>query len=113
MNGGNRYRTARVRVGMEWLLTPLLLAQNYHLVHHLHPAIPFYRCARVWRHNEQAYLQRNVPIATVFGQQLDAAQYQQWKHLNRNLWELLPMRRPAAKREFPSPQASTKPAALQ
>ena len=39
----NRYRATRNRVGMEWLLTPLLLSQNYHLVHHLHPSIPFYR----------------------------------------------------------------------
>jgi hypothetical protein len=50
----------------------------------------------MWRHNEQAYLQCNVPIATVFGQQLDSTQYQQWKHFNGNLWELLPMRKPAA-----------------
>ena len=28
---------------MEWLLTPLMLSQNYHLVHHLHPSVPFYR----------------------------------------------------------------------
>ena len=39
----NRYRATRNRVGSEWILTPLLLSQNYHLVHHLHPSIPFYR----------------------------------------------------------------------
>jgi fatty acid desaturase len=30
-------------------LTPLLLGQNYHLIHHLYPAVPFYRYGRVWR----------------------------------------------------------------
>ena len=42
----NRYRATRNRVGMEWLFTPLMLSQNYHLVHHLHPSIPFYRYLR-------------------------------------------------------------------
>ena len=100
---GNRYSATRVRVGMEWLFTPLMLAQNYHLVHHLHPAIPFYRCARMWRHNEEAYLERNVPIATVFGQQLNSAQYRKWKYLNRKLWRLLPVRRPASSEFLSSP----------
>lgn len=36
------------RVGMEWLLTPVLLYQNYHLVHHLYPTVPFYRNIKVW-----------------------------------------------------------------
>jgi fatty acid desaturase len=92
----SHYSSARVRVGMEWLFTPLMLSQNYHLVHHLHPAIPFYRCARMWRHNEETYLARNVPIATVFGQKLNSAQYREWKQLNRKLWRLLPVRRPAS-----------------
>ena len=39
----NRYRATRNRVGLEWLFTPLMLSQNYHLVHHLHPSVPFYR----------------------------------------------------------------------
>lgn len=36
------------RVGMEWFLTPVLLAQNYHLVHHLYPTAPFYRYLKIW-----------------------------------------------------------------
>lgn len=92
----NRYRATRIRVGMEWLFTPLLLAQNYHLVHHLHPAVPFYRCPRRWRRNEEAYLQRNVAIASVFGRQLNSDQYREWKRLNHKLWRLLPVRRPAS-----------------
>jgi len=34
---------------MEWLLTPVLLYQNYHLVHHLYPTVPFYRYISIWR----------------------------------------------------------------
>jgi fatty acid desaturase len=37
------YRSTSNRVGFEWLLTPLFIYQNYHLVHHLYPAVPFYR----------------------------------------------------------------------
>ncbi len=42
------YQATSNRVGSEWLLTPLLLSQNYHLVHHLYPTVPFYRYLRVW-----------------------------------------------------------------
>ncbi|UXA21041.1 fatty acid desaturase [Mycobacterium sp. SMC-4] len=90
----NRYRATRNRVGAEWLLTPLLLSQNYHLVHHLHPSIPFHRYVAAWRRNESAYLERDSAISTVFGQQLDAAQYREWKQLNGKLAALLPVRMP-------------------
>ena len=78
----NRYRATRNRVGMEWLFTPLLLSQNYHLVHHLHPSVPFYRYVATWRRNEEAYLERDAAIATVFGKQLDPDEYREWKELN-------------------------------
>lgn len=44
----NPYATAYMRMGKEWLLTPLLMHQNYHLIHHLYPTIPFYRYHKVW-----------------------------------------------------------------
>ncbi|MGU3293167.1 fatty acid desaturase [Williamsia sp. M5A3_1d] len=91
----NRYRATRNRVGGEWILTPLLLSQNYHLVHHLHPSIPFYRYVAAWRKNEQAYLDRDVALTTVFGRDLDAASYDEWKRLNGQLTPLLPVRMPA------------------
>lgn len=90
----NRYRATRNRVGAEWILTPLLLSQNYHLVHHLHPSVPFYRYVAAWRRNEAAYLERDAAISTVFGQQLDATQYHEWKQLNGKLAALLPVRMP-------------------
>lgn len=90
----NRYRATRNRVGSEWVLTPLLLSQNYHLVHHLHPSIPFHRYVAAWRRNEEAYLERDAAIGTVFGQQLDSDEYREWKRLNGKLARLLPVRRP-------------------
>ena len=90
----NRYRATRNRVGSEWILTPLLLSQNYHLVHHLHPSIPFHRYVATWRRNEEAYLERDAAIGTVFGAQLDADEYRDWKRLNGKLARLLPVRMP-------------------
>ncbi|SOJ57592.1 1,2-phenylacetyl-CoA epoxidase, subunit E [Mycobacterium simulans] len=90
----NRYRATRNRVGAEWLFTPVLLSQNYHLVHHLHPSVPFYRYLRTWQRNEEAYLERNAAISTVFGQQLNPDEFREWKELNGRLARLLPVRMP-------------------
>ena len=90
----NRYRATRVRVGMEWLFTPLTLSQNYHLVHHLHPSIPFHRYSATWRRNQEAYLDREIAIATVFGRQLTSDEFREWKELNRALLRLVPVRSP-------------------
>ncbi|MCR6483390.1 fatty acid desaturase [Amycolatopsis sp. OK19-0408] len=72
---GGRFGTTRVRIGLERLLTPALLAQNLHLVHHLHPAVPFHRYRRVWLENREAYLARDVPISTAWGRDLTAEEY--------------------------------------
>jgi ring-1,2-phenylacetyl-CoA epoxidase subunit PaaE len=92
----NRYRATRNRVGMEWLFTPLMLSQNYHLVHHLHPSVPFYRYLRTWRRNEEAYLQRDAAISTTFGKSLNPNEFRQWKQLNHKLLKVLPARMPTA-----------------
>lgn len=93
---GNRYRATRNRVGAEWILTPLLLSQNYHLVHHLHPSVPFHRYVAAWRRNEAAYLDHDPALITVFGQQLDADEYRTWKQLNGRLARVLPVHAPRA-----------------
>jgi ring-1,2-phenylacetyl-CoA epoxidase subunit PaaE len=77
----DKYRATRVRVGGEALLTPLFVYQNYHLVHHLHPSVPFYRYVRAWRRNEQAYLDRNAAISTWFGRSLTASEYRAWRRI--------------------------------
>ena len=71
----DKYRATRIRVGGEGWMTPLFVYQNYHLVHHLHPSVPFYRYLRAWRRNEQAYLDRNAAISTVFGRSLTPSEY--------------------------------------
>lgn len=66
----DRFRVARVRVGWERVMNPLLFYQNYHLVHHIHPGIPFYLLVKAWKNTEADYLDRNVPINTVWGREL-------------------------------------------
>ena len=81
----DKYRATRVRVGGEFWMTPLFVYQNYHLVHHLHPSVPFYRYVRAWRRNEQAYLDRNAAISTWFGRSLSASEYRTWRRLTDDL----------------------------
>lgn len=78
----NRYRTTRNRVGMERLLTPLFLYQNYHLVHHLHPIIPFYRYIAVWRQNESTYLAHDPPLVDARGRPLTTEEYRRLRVLD-------------------------------
>ncbi|MGH8455147.1 MAG: fatty acid desaturase, partial [Nevskiales bacterium] len=77
----NRFRATRNRVSMEWLFTPMMLSQNYHLVHHLYPVIPFYRYLPVWRRNEEAFLARDPALSDVWGQPLSTDKYRQWRGL--------------------------------
>ncbi|HEX9832202.1 MAG TPA: fatty acid desaturase [Mycobacterium sp.] len=81
----NRYRATRNRVGLEWLLTPVFLFQNYHLIHHLHPSIPFYRYTKAWQKNENAYLERNAAMKRVIGRDLTPEEYRVWRGLESQL----------------------------
>ncbi len=80
----NRFQATRVRVGWERVMTPLMLYQNYHLVHHIHPTIPFYRYVQAWRNTEGDYLDRNVPIATAWGRELTSTEYRAWRQITDN-----------------------------
>jgi fatty acid desaturase len=42
-----------------WLTLPLMY-QNYHLIHHLYPGVPFYRCGRIWRAERETLIARGV-----------------------------------------------------
>ncbi|MBZ2188708.1 fatty acid desaturase [Alcanivorax sp. JB21] len=53
------HRTALMRMGQEWWLTPVLMYQNYHLVHHLYPTIPFYRYGKAWAACQQRHLAKS------------------------------------------------------
>ena len=80
----DKFRTTRNRIGMERLITPLLLYQNYHLVHHLHPVVPFYKYIAVWRRNEDEYLQRDPALSDVRGRALTADEYRRLRELQHS-----------------------------
>lgn len=46
-------------VGFEWLLSPIMQYQNYHLVHHLYPTVPFYRYVKIWRAHQDEHYSHN------------------------------------------------------
>jgi ring-1,2-phenylacetyl-CoA epoxidase subunit PaaE len=77
----DRLKTTRNRIGGERWLTPLLLYQNYHLVHHLHPTVPFYRYLAVWRRNEDRYLEGDPALSTARGRPITADEYRRMREL--------------------------------
>lgn len=77
----DRFKTTRNRIGGERWLTPVLLYQNYHLVHHLHPLVPFYRYIAVWRRNERSYLPGEPALSTVRGRPLTTDEYRRIREL--------------------------------
>jgi fatty acid desaturase len=77
----DRFKTTRNRVGRERLLSPLLLYQNYHLVHHLHPTIPFHRYIAVWRRAESRYLEGGPELSDVRGRPITADEYRRLRAL--------------------------------
>ena len=80
----DRFRTTRNRIGLERLLSPLLLYQNYHLVHHLHPVVPFYRYIAVWRRSEDAYLSQDPALSDVSGRTLTVDEYRRLRELQEH-----------------------------
>ncbi|MAR00785.1 MAG: hypothetical protein CMI00_09655 [Oceanospirillaceae bacterium] len=65
----NPWQATNNRIGMEWLLTPVLLYQNYHLVHHLYPLAPFYRYIRLWKMAEEYHLSHQPLLMTPLGKE--------------------------------------------
>ena len=65
----NPYRATPIRLGCEWLLTPVLAYQNYHLIHHLYPTAPFYNMKKIWniKSKETEFIDRNPSIVDAFG----------------------------------------------
>lgn len=58
----NFTRATTVRLGHEWLLSPLLQYQNFHLMHHLYPTTPFFNNAKVWHLLEAELRQHDLAI---------------------------------------------------
>lgn len=77
----DKLKTTRNRIGREWLMSPVLLYQNYHLVHHLHPIVPFYKYVKVWRRNEGQYLEGDPALSTVGGRPLTPEEYRRLREM--------------------------------
>ena len=60
----DRYRATSVF--KELWLTPLFLYQNYHLIHHLHPGVPFYQYGKVWKERQAQLLAKGVRPRSIF-----------------------------------------------
>lgn len=63
----NPYMATTMRFGWEWLLTPVLVYQNYHLIHHLYPEIPFYRMHKAYFLKYDEINRQDIPRQTAFG----------------------------------------------
>lgn len=63
----DKYMATTMRMGWEWLLTPLLVYQNYHLIHHLWPEIPFYKMHKAWYIKYDELNAQNLSKQTAFG----------------------------------------------
>lgn len=62
----DEYQASNIRAGYEWLLTPLMTCQNYHLVHHLYPTAPFYRMQKIWQKRLDFHLSNNPYYVKTF-----------------------------------------------
>ncbi len=63
----NKYMATTMRMGCEGILTPLMVYQNYHLIHHLYPEIPFYKMHRAWYLKYDEINAENISIQKPFG----------------------------------------------
>lgn len=63
----NPYAATNVRRGGEPLMKWLFLYQNYHLIHHLFPSVPFYRYLKIWRQNESAFVAQGANVVPWYG----------------------------------------------
>jgi len=53
----NEFRATTMHPTHTWLMTPIMLAQNAHLIHHLYPRVPFYRYLWVWHHAKKELME--------------------------------------------------------
>lgn len=60
------YQATLIRRGWEWLLDPLMAYQNWHLVHHLYPTIPFYRMKKAWFARYHQHMSQQPAVIPAF-----------------------------------------------
>lgn len=58
----NELRASHVKPNCSWIMTPLFLCQNYHLIHHLYPRAPFYRYPWIWHSAKKELLQAGARV---------------------------------------------------
>ncbi len=58
----DRFQATRI-LESKWL-SPVMLCQNYHLVHHLFPGVPFYRYGVVWRAKRDELVAKGARVTT-------------------------------------------------
>jgi len=63
-NTENPYLATNIRPTLSALMTPFLLEQNYHLIHHLYPRVPFYRYHKLWREIKPQLRQAGARVYT-------------------------------------------------
>ncbi|MGH8539645.1 MAG: fatty acid desaturase [Stenotrophobium sp.] len=63
----NPYASTNVREGLEPLSNWIFLYQNYHLIHHLYPSVPFYCYAKIWRNNRSKFVSLGAPVLRWYG----------------------------------------------
>ncbi len=63
----DEYRATALRLGANWLLSPLMANHNYHLIHHLHTSAPFYRYQKIWALREAELRQHQLLTPPTFG----------------------------------------------
>ncbi len=65
----DKYKATTMRLGWEWLMTPLMVYQNYHLIHHLYPNAPFYNYMKIWRLRHDELMLKNPALQKSFALQ--------------------------------------------
>ena len=66
----SKYQTTCNREGYEWLLSPLTQNQNYHLVHHIYPTVPFYRYRTLWLAGKTKHENEKPAVVPAFSNSL-------------------------------------------
>lgn len=66
----NEYRATTIKPNAAVVMTPLFLCQNYHLIHHLYPRIPFYRYPWVWKSAQQQLKEQGARVMRWNGKEI-------------------------------------------
>lgn len=67
----NELRATHIKPNTTWIMTPLFLCQNYHLIHHLYPRIPFYRYPWVWKVAKSELIEAGARIMGWDGKEIE------------------------------------------